>query len=43
VSELGKELLARLEQLTLPGTAEETAIFLDEARALARQLIEDAA
>ena len=42
MSDLGKELLARLEQLTPPGAKEETARVLDEARALARKLVDDA-
>jgi hypothetical protein len=42
VSALGSQLLARLEQLSLRGAGEELASSLDEACALACQLVDEA-
>jgi PAS domain S-box-containing protein len=43
VSELGNQLLTRLEQMYLAGTNEEIAPLLEEAQVLARQLVDEAA
>lgn len=42
VSELGNQLLTRLEQLSLAEAKEEIAPLLDEARTLTRQLVDEA-
>ncbi len=42
VSELGNQLLTRLEQMSVTGTDEEKAPLMEEVQALARQLVDEA-